>query len=104
MEELLELTKRHKVLMEEKGILISVYRNASGYLWQMMKNDGGTDLGWSEFSGDCEFSGAFTTYEKALKNALDLAEKVSLEEFKKECPNDRFHWSNYSLFIRGKLR
>lgn len=43
MDELLELTKRHKVIMDTKNILVSVYTNASGYLWQMMKVGSGTN-------------------------------------------------------------
>lgn len=50
MERLIELTKRHKTQMDEKNVLISVYTNASGFLWQIMKVDSGTDLGWSEFN------------------------------------------------------
>lgn len=56
MERLIELTKRHKVIMDTKNILVSVYTNASGFLWSIMKVDSGTDLGWSGFKGDCEMS------------------------------------------------
>jgi hypothetical protein len=104
MEELIELTKRHKVQMDEKNILISVYTNASGFLWQMMKVDSGTDLGWSGFNGDCEHSGTFTTYENALKDALDLVAKCDLKQFEKQVPTSQFHWGNYADFLNKKYR
>lgn len=99
MDKLLELTKRHKLIMDTKNILVSVYTNASGYLWQMMKVDSGTDLGYSEFSGDCESSGSFTSYEKAFEHALDLIDKCDLSKFKKDCPPEKFHWGNYALWV-----
>ena len=99
MDELLELTKRHKVIMDTKNILVSVYTNASGYLWQMMKVDSGTDLGHCEYSGDCESSGSFTSYEKALKHALDLIDKCDLLKFKAEIPSKYFHWGNYADWL-----
>lgn len=102
MEELIELTKRHKVIMDTKNILVSVYTNASGFLWSMMKVDSGTDLGWSDFSGDCVWSGAFTTYEKALKHALDLIDKCDLDKYYKESPNNKFHWGNYAGWLIDK--
>lgn len=99
MEELMELTKRHKIQMIEKNVLICVYRNASGFLWSMMKADSGTDLGYSDFSGDCEESGAFTTYEKAFEDALNLVDKCDLDKFKSEFPVDKFHWGCYAQFL-----
>ena len=96
MERLLELTKRHKQLMDEKNILICVYTNASGFLWSMMMVDSGTDLGWSEYNGNCELSGAYTSYENALEGALNLTEKCDLNKFRKDCPKNEFHWGNYS--------
>ena len=100
MEILIELTKRHKYQMDNKNVLISVYTNASGFLWQMMKVDSGTGLGWSEHTGDCKWSGAFTSYENALEDALNLVAKCDLNKFKRECPNDRFHWGNYAEWLR----
>jgi len=85
MERLIELTKRHKTIMDKKNILVSVYTNASGFLWSMMKVDSGTDLGWSDFNGDCEMSGTFTSYENALEDALNLIDKADLEKFSKFC-------------------
>ena len=99
MEELLELTKRHQVQMTEKNILISVYTNASGFLWQIMKVDSGTDLGWCGKTGDCQWSKSFTTYEKALKHALDSIAKCDLDKYVKDCDNDKFHWGNYAQWI-----
>lgn len=63
----------HKVLREEHNILISVYSNASGYLWEAMKAVGGTTMRWSEYEGDDEESGTYTTYEKAMEDALQYA-------------------------------
>jgi hypothetical protein len=99
MERLIELTKRHKAIMDNKNILVSIYTNASGFLWQMMKVDSGTDLGWSEYDGDCKMSGAFTSYENALEHALNLIDKCDLDEFIKKCGKD-FHWGNYAEFIK----
>lgn len=96
MERLIELTKRHKVIMNDKNILISVYTNASGFLWSMMMVDSGTDLGWCDHNGDCEYSGSFTSYENALEDALNLIDKCDLKRFEKECPKKEWHWSNYA--------
>lgn len=103
-DKIIELSKRHKILMEEKNILISVYTNASGFLWNLMKVDSGTDLGWSEYNGDCEMSGTFTTYEKALEDALDLITKCDLEQYIRDCPNNKFHWSNYASWLSKHYR
>jgi hypothetical protein len=100
MEQLLGLTKKHKTIMDTKGVLVSVYTNASGFLWQMMKVDSGTDLGWSEFSGNCLDSGTFKTYEDALADALSLIELCDLNQFKKDTPQGRFHWGNYADHLR----
>lgn len=97
-----ELNRRHKVIMETKNILVSVYTNASGFLWSMMKVDSGTDLGWCEHNGDCEHSGAFKSYEKALENALNLIDKCDLKMFQAECPKNSFHWGNYAQWLIKK--
>ncbi len=47
MEKFIELCKRHKTIMNTKNIIVSIYTNASGFLWSMCKVDSGTDLGWS---------------------------------------------------------
>jgi hypothetical protein len=104
MDIFLELHKKHKIIMDTKNILISVYTNASGFLWQIMKVDSGTDLGWSEFRGDYKMSGSFTTYEKALADAINLIEKCDLEQFKKDCPANKFHWGNYAEWLSQHYR
>ena len=90
--------------MDEKNIIVSVYTNASGFLWGMCMVDSGTDLGWSDHNGDCEMSGAFTTYENALEDALNLIDKCDLDRFRKETPNGKFHWGNYSIHLDENYR
>lgn len=104
MERLIELTKRHKTIMDKKNILVSVYTNASGFLWAMMKVDSGTGLGWSEYNGDCKWSGTFSSYENALEDALNLIDKADLVKFIKECPNNSFHWGNYAGWLSDNYR
>jgi len=101
---LLALTLRHKTLREEENIIISIYTNASGFLWSACKVDSGTDLGWSDHNGDCEMSGSFTTYEKTLEDALDLIANCNLKKFKNDVPAKRFHWGNYIGFLDKKYR
>lgn len=86
---------------EERGVLIQVYNNASGYLWQMAKVEGGTDLGWSEFDGNCEMLGSYKTYNDALSHAIKLENKGGLEEFKKRTLTSVFHWGNYVSWLKG---
>jgi hypothetical protein len=81
-----------------------VYTNASGFLWSMSKVDSGTDLGYSEYHGDCAHSGSFTKYEKAFKDALDLIDKCDLERFREEVPNNKFHWGNYASHLAKHYR
>lgn len=104
MDRLLNLTKRHKTIMVEKNILVSIYTNASGFLWNMMMCNGGTDLGWSERNGNCEWSGTFKEYEDALEDALDLIDKCDLEQFKKETKLQKFHWGNYAGHLNKNYR
>lgn len=104
MERLIELTKRHKVIMDTKNILVSVYTNASGFLWSMMMIDSGTDLGWSDFNGDCEHSGTFTSYENSLEDALNLIDKADLSNFEQERIKGKFHWGNYSDWLSKNYR
>ena len=98
-----ELSNRHEEVMKSKNILVSVYTNASGFLWNMMMVDSGTDLGWSEYNGDCEMSGTFTSYGKALKDALDLIDKCDLDSFKK-ANKSQFHWGNYATYLNKNHR
>ena len=99
-----ELATEHKVIMTEKNILISVYTNASGFLWGIMMVDSGTDLGWCDYNGDCKMSRTFTTYEKALEDAITLINKCDLERFRKETPNKKFHWGNYGDHLNSNYR
>lgn len=103
MEHYLNLCRQSKVIMDTKGVLICVYRNASGFLWSMSKSDSGTDLGWSDFRGDDLDSGAFSTYEKALEDAVSLVETYSTpEDFRKNTKAGKFHWSNYAQWLCGQ--
>lgn len=99
MEHYLDLCRRHKIIMDTKGVLIRVYRNASGFLWGVEKMDSGTDLGWSEYRGDCEHSGTFTTYEKALEDAVSLIEKYGGVEDFRNSGFQPFHWGNYAYWL-----
>jgi len=89
--------ERHERIMKDKNIIISVYTNASGFLWSMCMVDSGTDLGFSEYSGDSEDGGSFTSYNKALTHAIELVEKCDLEEFRKRTNNS--HWGLYSEYL-----
>lgn len=102
MERYLELCKRHKEVMDTKNIIVSVYTNASGFLWSMCKVDSGTDLGWSDERGDHEWSASFTSWENAMEDALGLIDLCDLVQFEKEVPNNKFHWGNYVGFISKK--
>ncbi len=102
MERLLELTKQHKVIMKTKNIIIWVYTNASGFLWGISKLDSGTDLGWSDFNGNCKLTGTFLEYEDALEDAITLINKCDLEQFRKETSGG--HWGNYSHHLDKNYR
>lgn len=103
MEHYLNLCRRSKIIMDTKGVLICVYRNASGFLWSMSKSDSGTDLGWSDLRGDDLDSGAFTTYEKALEDAVSLVETYGRpEDFRKATKPGQFHWGNYADWLIGQ--
>lgn len=104
MEYPIELFKQQMDIMNNKNILISIYTNASGFLWNLMMVDSGTDLGWSDFNGDCENSGTFTTYNKALEDAITLINKCSLEQFRQQTPNNKFHWGNYADHLNKNYR
>jgi len=104
MEKILELTKQHIEIMNTKNILISIYTSATGFLWQLMKVDSGTDLGYSEDFGNDEWSGSFKTYADCLEDAITLINKCDLEQFQKEYPKSKFHWSLYSNHLNNKYR
>ena len=89
-----------KFIRETRGVVINVYRNASGWLWSMQMTDGGTDLGWSDFTGDDKWSKTFTSYEKAFMDAVELELNYGCYH---ECCKDKSkigHWANYA----GQLR
>jgi len=90
-------------IREERGVLIQVYNNASGYLWSMAKNVGGTDLGFSYYSGTDDSSGTFKTYNDAMETAINLElNKGGLNKFQKEFKP--FHWENYAFYLLdGKI-
>lgn len=101
----LELLKNE--LMQTHGVLISVYTNASGYLYSLMKTDGGTDLGDSDFEGDNQESGTFSSYRVALQDAVALVQKCTLAEYHKKATSenkDQFHWGNYFNFVNTRYR
>jgi len=93
----------HKWIRKNRGVLIQVYNNASGYLWALAKVPGGTDLGWSDFTGNCEMSGCFKSYEDAYEDALELTLSGSLEEFR---ANEEYgkHWGNYAGYLRKTFK
>jgi len=86
-----------KYIREERGVLICVYRNASGYLWGIELNEGGTNLGDCGYSGNCLDSGTFKTYNDAMNNIIGLQLKFSLKEFRKK--SKPFHWGNYAEWM-----
>ncbi len=104
MRKYLELAEQHKNIMDQKNIIIWVYTNASGFLWGISKLDSGTDLGWSDFNGDCKMTGSFKTYESALEDAIILINKCDLDKFKEETPTKKFHWGNYSHHLNSNYR
>jgi hypothetical protein len=95
-----QLALEHEEIMKTQNVLISIYTNASGFLWNLMMVDSGTDLGWSEFTGDCKLSGAFTTYNKAFEDAILLIKKTPLKEFEKVRVVKSLHWGQYADYIR----
>jgi hypothetical protein len=101
---LLRLAREHFNIMRNENILIQVYCNASGFLWMLTKTDSGTDLGWSEFNGNCKYSGTFLSYLDALEDAITLIEKCDLEKFQKETAAGKFHWGNYATHLNNNYR
>jgi hypothetical protein len=64
---------------EKYNMLANVYSNASGFLYEYHDTIGGTHRYDSGFTGDCEDSGTFTSFEKA-----QLACLIKLIEILKE--------------------
>lgn len=86
-------------LREKRGVIVTAYRNASGYLWGMQMEDSGTDLGWCGFSGNDKNSMTFTTYDLALFEAIYLElEYGNLENFQKESKYS--HWRSYADYLK----
>jgi hypothetical protein len=65
---------------EKYNMLANVYSNASGFLYEYHDTIGGTHRLSSGFNGDCELSGAFTTYEKAENALIDKLIEISKEQ------------------------
>ena len=65
---------------EEYNMLPTIYSNASGWCFEYHDNEGGTHRYDSGYTGDCEMSGAFTSYEKAelacLKKLIEICSKL----------------------------
>jgi hypothetical protein len=61
---------------EKHNMLANVYSNASGFLFEYHDTIGGTHRYDSGFTGDCEDSGTFTSFEKAelecLKQLIEI--------------------------------
>ncbi len=55
---------------EKHNMLANIYSNASGFLYEYHDTIGGTHRYDSGFTGDCEYSGAFTSFEKAQLECL----------------------------------
>jgi hypothetical protein len=62
---------------EKYNLLGGVYSNASGWLWEIHDNIGGTHRFGCDYEGDCEHSGTYTSFDKAelacLKKLIEIA-------------------------------
>jgi hypothetical protein len=67
---------------EKYNMLACVYSNASGFLYEYHDTIGGTHRFDSGFTGDCEYSGAFTTYEKAENACIDKLIELAKQQDK----------------------
>ena len=65
---------------EKYNMLACVYSNASGFLYEYHDTIGGTHRFDSGFTGDCEYSGAFTTYEKAENACIDKLVELAKQQ------------------------
>lgn len=66
---------------EKHNLLGGVCSNASGWEWEIHDNVGGTHRYGSNFSGYCEMSGAYTSYEKSELGCLEkLIEIVEINK------------------------
>ena len=82
-----------KWIRENRGVHIVIERSASGWFWQMCKSDGGTDLGWSDYSGP-NMGGVWDSFEDALENALQVQLLTDLGKFG--------HWGCYARLAIDK--
>lgn len=61
---------------ENYNLLGGVYSNASGWLWEIHDNIGGTHRFGCDYEGDCEHSGTYTSFDKAelacLKKLIEI--------------------------------
>jgi hypothetical protein len=88
-----------KFIRETRGVHIEIHRNASGYYWGMCKEDGGTDLGWSDHSGP-NMGGVWDSFEDALENASQVQLSYDLPNNTKVIK----HWGNYVDFALLKIK
>ena len=65
---------------EKYNMLACVYSNASGFLYEYHDTIGGTHRFDSGFTGDCEYSGAFTSYEKAENACIDTLISIAKQQ------------------------
>jgi len=84
-----------KYIREERDVNICVYRNAVGWLWSLDKADGGTNLGWSGFTGNCR--GVWKTFEDALEDALYKCLLKTTREYRRE--TNGAHWRGYADYL-----
>jgi len=81
----------NKWIRETRRVHIIINRNASGWFWEMMMADGGTDLGYSDYSGP-NHGGVWDSYEDALENAFMVQLTTDLPKNTRSIK----HWGNYS--------
>lgn len=81
-------------LIKERGVTLTIYNNASGWMWSICKAKGGTMLG---HNWDIKKYYTFTEYNDCFKDALKYLNLKTLEEFKEE--SKPFHWGNYASFL-----
>ncbi len=65
---------------EKHNMLANVYSNASGFLHEYHDTIGGTHRYDSGFTGDCEDSGTFTSFEKAQLACLNKLIEIVKEK------------------------
>jgi hypothetical protein len=71
---------------ENYNLLGGVYSNASGWLWEIHDNIGGTHRFGCDYEGDCEHSGTYTSFDKAELACLKkLIEMVKGKEVPTKC-------------------